>query len=389
MKNRQVLIKSLNSKQSKHVNLNAQSIINLEETEFNENFYSTLLLHPVKILRLIGLYHHKNDNFILKSYPLTILLIFWLNFFKSFSYFSFYDEKSDESRIEHFSKFVLKLAFTIWTFICTINGTFLFIIHEYKHMYIDSIHEFTNLVFNLYPSFYYQWRRIERLKLKIIFTFWFLLFFALANCSTVIISLFGPKYYYPAFMLSLTPLHKKPWIHDQFLLKLTATLVMCMLSLHWTMMIAYFTLHCFIICYFLDIFNENFKKFTRNCVLVSSGQKARKYTKLNIFENIYSNQAKKLNMSEKEFDFFKLWHSKLALLVRLLDKCFKNFMAITLIAYSIIILLMLSILSNSRGSCLIGMLQIMFPFWILVSLFIVGFVVIPSAMINSKVMLMI
>jgi hypothetical protein len=357
-----------------------------EETQSRKSIqihdaYASIFGFTNLIKKIIGIYHSKTDCRLIKFYRIVMLTILWLNFFKSFITYDFNGSNFV------LSNFVLRALLSIWSFICAFNATILFIMDEFDVISKFNLINYTNFLFHSYASFYKNTKSLRFLKLRVNLIFFMMLTFGFINSLATVVSFFGPKYFYPAFVYCLAPFHETTWVYDQIWLKLFFTLIIIQSSFYWTLSIADYASNCFVIIHMFSVFNKSFKIFIQSGVIVDKHENEiyRDTTIENLNENVYVDFKVKVNVGEEQFDFFHLWHSKLCIIVDELNKCYTHFVGVSLIFYVLQVLLLLYVLSNWKESCIFGVLKIVYPFWTIVSIYIMLLLIVPASIINSQV----
>lgn len=332
-----------------------------------------LLKHPNTFLRFFGLYHRKDDHFIKKIYPLSLIFIDVLNFARSLTTY-----KSSESLSAELG---LKILFTIWSFICASSAIILFINHE-------RTSREQNLMANISSMIELKITDCKIKKLKIFVYASFFIGFSMAffNILGVMIAFFGPSSFSKGFNMFLAPFNDVENIANNVGYKILILILIGVSSFHWMLSLSLYASHSLIIVMMLHNFNHNFEEFVKKSILVSheSGNLSN-YVNSKQEENIYIENKQKMCVCEKSFEKHRILHLKLSYLVQLLDECYTEYIGICVTLYIIIVLVLLYIMSDWSGNCISGITAILYPFWFLVSFVVLSTIVVLGAIINSKV----
>ncbi|RNA43864.1 hypothetical protein BpHYR1_026121 [Brachionus plicatilis] len=163
-------------------------------------------------MRIVGLFHRKNDKWFLKAYPLLVIIIQWLSFARLFSLFEFWDGGSDSLSAE----LVYKIIFILWCFLTSARAAF--------------------------------------------------------NSITSFISLFGSDYFFQAFSLFLAPFHKETWSRHNVPYKIFNNILISYSSFIWMITISYYLALCEMTVFIFKNFNRQFRNLVNNKTLVSHKQ---------------------------------------------------------------------------------------------------------------------
>jgi hypothetical protein len=342
------------------------------------NIYEDVIAYPRVLMRLFGIYHDKNDKIVIKMYSILVLLSQWFLFCKFFTVFKKNETFSGE--------LVLKIVTLLWMLVVILDGCFLFINQEMITKENNLVNHFLDLLHFVKDK--YKMKKTIRLKVSITFCIAFC--FGLFNSISAIFSLFGPSSFYSAFSGLLSPFENIDSNVGLITYKLAITLIFCYFSLSWTLSIAYFVSHCIIMVELLKDFNKSCIDMIENKVFTldpsedtDSNNDNDDYSKI---KRIYlCSNDKKLAASEKEFEFYRLWHLKLCQCVNKLDNCYNLMIAVTITFYTCIFLLILYTMSDWDGNCIRGIMEILYPFWAFVGAFLMCLMILVSSKINSQV----
>ena len=335
-------------------------VIKVEENKTTEDYKANeteeipecyIIKYPLILLKICGLHHRKSDHIALKIYGIFLILIDWSNFARSFSTYSASDTLSAD--------LVLKIIFTNWELICAFSATIIFINQE-KCGRQDLLMRNILSIFNLKVSSCRQ--KVLRRHIYIIYGITFMV--AILNMAAVLVSFFGPRFWFNGFKLMLAPFHNSDWAADSVPLKLLFFFLTSVTTLHWTLSAAIYLSHAIVVIELLRNYNSKFKDFIKNNIIVSKDSGVlEKWVATNHEENIFIESKEKACVCEDRFEKFRLFHLKLSFLVDLLDKCYREFIGVALLLYTVAILLLLYIMSDWSGNCVNGILAVMYPFW--------------------------
>lgn len=345
-----------------------------------KDYYAELMKFPLKILRLVGLYHQKSDHLAFKAYCFTIQIVLWFNFVKMLTVFDFFWAKS-----EAFStKLFMKICFTIWTFVCAILATMIFINQEFKNRESD-LQTQINLLYYFYSD--KDSKKDRKFSRKITAFFLGSLSLLSINCVFMLLSMFGISSFFPAFAFLLAPYHETEWARESIAFKLFMTFVGLIASLYWILTTVYYVTNCWIVLNFLDDFNERFEKFIKENIIVSNNsQRLNKKVLCSLKENIYFKTLEKTYTCQEELEYFRIWHLKLSNAIGILDNCYKHFLGFAIISYTVISLVLVYLMIDWTGNCISGILQIMVPYWCIANLGMLTIKIVFASKLNSKVL---
>lgn len=332
-----------------------------------------ILKYPNRFMRIFGLHHTKHDNIGWKVYALTLCIIDWSNFLRFFTTYEKYETFSAE--------LVLKLVTHIWFFICSFLATIIYINQE---LHTRQATLMKNLVWMLNSKEALCNKKRLRIIIYIIYSITF--FFAVMNFSATLISFFGPKILFNGFRLFLAPFHDADWAAESIPFKLIILILTGVTSFHWCLTAAVYLSHAAILIEFLRLYNEQFKLFVKTSVLVSSDyDRLEKTIPINIEGNIFIDAKEKICVCERKLEKFRVFHLKLSYMVQLLDRCYREFIAVNVLFYTVSVLLLIYIMTDWQGNCVSGIMAVLYPFWAIVSGCFLLVVVIFAAIIHSLV----
>ena len=331
------------------------SIIKINSS--NCKIYCEIMRYPIILMRIFGLYHKNKDRWYVKAYSLFIITIMWLSFARLFSLFDFWFGKHESLS----AQLVYKIIFILWCFANVMNGTLFFINQEKNSRENQLILEI---------SFYldsYSNKKLRFLKKKIFLYFLIGFFGSGFNSVSGIISLFGPDYFYEAFFSFLAPFHKTTWARHNTPYKVFNNILLSYTSFFWMITICNYLAHCEMIAFIFENFNQEFRNLVNKKVLLSQ--------KIVSEDNLYE--------LEDKFDQLRKKHLKICKIIRQMNKCYKDFIGITLLIYITIVLLLVYIMSDWNGNCIQGIMAILYPFWLVSGLMIIILTVIFGAKIQE------
>lgn len=334
-----------------------------------------LLKFPNILLRIFGLYHRKSDRIVFKIYACTICFINWFNFARMFSVYTISENLSAD--------LVLKIIITFWLFICSFNSSIIFINEELEDRE-------RNLLRNLHSIFELKICTIRQKRLEIIIYIIYAVVYSMAfiNFTAIVLSYFGPRVLLDGFRLFLAPFHNEEWAVDSIPLKLLALFLTGTTSFHWCLQIGVYLSHTTILIEFLSEFKERFNDFVKESVIVSVNTVQTKHSIMTKDdENVFLDLKEKKCVCENKFEQYRMWHLKLCYIVRLLDKCYREFIGVTVLFNTISILLLLYIMSDWSGSCITGIMAVLYPFWTIASAIFLLVIVISASIVHSLVII--
>nr|QVK45642.1 G protein-coupled receptor [Proales similis] len=366
---------STESLESQEPNVGRTSTEFQSSLKASKSVYYEIMKPTIIVLAICGLYIKPGSRWPVKIYPYAVVAILWFNAFKFCSaYEFFYGGNESMSAI-----LIIKIVTNLWFFGCCSLHTCLIVNQSFASREASLVQQLDLLLDYNIDSEKIGKKLLRRLNLINFGLFLFGIF----NSSAIFISYFGPKELFNAFALFLTPFHKTEWAAQSVPYKLFTAITCSFTSITWMMSLGYYSSHCLIIRTLFDNFNQKFVDFIQNNVIVSSEVCPTDRFSVSCGENLYNRECQKNFACEPKFEQFRRWHLKLTQAVRTIDKCYQHFVAISLSIYIPIALLLLYILSDWNGSCVQGILQILYPFWTASSLLIIALTVIMASRIHS------
>lgn len=333
-----------------------KNVSNLEICSKNYEVYCDIMKYPIILMRIFGLYHKKKDNWYLKGYSLFIIIILWFSFARFFSLFDFWHGKYESLS----AQLVYKIIIILWSFANVMNGT-LFFINQEKNSRENQL--IIDISFYLHK---YSNKKLKLLKNKIFIYFLIGFFGSGFNSISGIISLFGPDYFYEAFFSFLAPFHKAKWSKHNIPFKIFNNILLSYTSFFWMITICNYLAHCEMIAFIFKNFNQEFRNLVDNKLLVS--------------QKIIENNSYEF---EEKFDKLRKKHLKICNIIRQMNKCYKEFIGITLLIYIAIVLLIVYIMSDWNGNCINGIMAILYPYWVASGLIIIILTVVFGSKIHE------
>ena len=337
-----------------------------------------LLSNTNKILRVLGLYHTKEDSLLLKAYALTLCCIDWLNFVRFFSIYDIFWGKSESIS----ASLILKIVTHIWFFICSFQATVIFVNQESYRREPCLLRNFSVLIHAKNEKRCH----LRKLQYMIYIITGVTFLMASLNVIATLVSFFGPSVLFNGFRLFLAPFHNSEWAAESVPFKLFILLITGVTSYHWCMVNALYLSHACIMIELLVNYNRKFAEFVKTSILVPrSYAYLEKAIPSNHEENIFIDTKMKTCVCDLGFEKFRILHLKLSYVVQLLDKCYREFIGVVVMLYTIIVLLLLYIMSDWKGNCVDGIFSFLYPFWTIISSLFLNVVVIFAAIIHHKV----
>jgi hypothetical protein len=323
----------------------------------SEVLHSKIMPFKIILMRILGLFHKKNDTYLLKAYPMFILILLWLNCLRFLTNFNFvYGEKEDLLSGE----FLVKACLMINTAVFAINSTFIFMNQELKHRESSLCNELNFLI--KYDHDYKNLIKVFAIKTTKIYLI--SLFFAIFQSCIIFTGLFIPKSDFNRKNISansniyLSPFHRYSWSYSNNTYKLIVWIINSLSFSQSFFSSAYFISHCKILCMLFESFNEKLK--------------------IHIIKRAE-------NISENEFETFRIWHLKLVSAVKRMDICYNQYLGCSFLGSlsSIVIIVYLFTCWDKMETSI--ELKITFAFSILILLFSTGIQLFLVANINTQV----
>ena len=328
------------------------------------------LKYPIMLLRICGLYHRKSDHIALKIYTIILCLVDWSNLVRLVLSYNISENLS--------AKVFLRIIFTDWLLGVSCASTLIFINQEISDRY-DAL---MRHLFSLFEM------KVVCIREKVLRKHIYIIYgiasaIATINTAGLLVSYFGPKILYNGFRLFLSPYHYSVEANDCVPLKLAFSALITVTIFHWYLCVAVYLSHVLVVIELFRSFNSTFEGFIKNNIIVSKDSS--ESVSNNQEENVFIESKKKAFVCEDSLEKFRLFHLKLAFLVKLLDRCYKEFIGVTMLFYTIGILLMFYIMSDWNGNCVEGILTVLYPFWTIVSCIFLFVIIIFAAAIHSEV----
>ena len=260
--------------------------------------HKRLMHHPTNLLRLIGLFHKKNDNKLFKGYCFVMTLIVGLNSFRYL--FTFYGEN------ENFlsGTFIFKIGLLEIITIMAINSAIMFINQEFYSKENNFFYEL-NLVFQNIENL-----SLKKLALKINVFFLIATIISIADSFAMFLIIFFPDYILLSkneiefSRIHLTPFHNQIWSPNSFWCKSFACLFHWISYTHTALSFAYVMSFCYIVRFLFLDYNQKFEKSLLN---------------------------KETQMSEIEFEKFRILHLQLIGVVKKMDSCYNKYIGFNIL----------------------------------------------------------
>ncbi|CAF0922387.1 unnamed protein product [Brachionus calyciflorus] len=333
---------------------------NIEANYSNCRNYCSIMKFPLTMMRILGLYHRKNDPFYLKIYPLSVIVILWLSFARTFSLYGFWYGKSDEFSVN----LVYKIIINLWCFITVFNATIIYINQEIYSRENQLIHDLSYFLDNHCDD-----KRRKRLRKKIILFFILGALVGILNSTAGAASLFGPDFIFKAFSSFLAPFHESQWAKESIPYKILNCIILSYTSFFWVLTIDYYLSHCDILTFIFENFNKDFRELINNNILVTNKRPNGDQSGYELEENFDSLRKKQLQICK---------------IINQLDKCYKHSIGMSLIVYITIVLLLLYVMSDWNGNCINGIMSFLYPFWTINGGIILLLIVVFATRVHEK-----
>lgn len=350
------------------------------EDEVNHSLESLpecdLLKYPNKLLRIVGLFHRKDDKLILKAYTISLCLIDLINLIRLMLSYEIIYGRSEPA----LAVLILKVICTIWFFVCFCSSLIIFINNECprrEQAFLNSAYH----MIELSPGYCRQ----KKLRFTVYLIYSIVGSLTLFAALFFSVALLGPKVLFNGVSLFLSPFHTSDWAIDSTPFKILILLLCIVSTAHCLLSNAVFLAHTVIPIELICKFNSDFMGLARQNVLVTNESTLRKTIATNRIKSVMIDTKAKTCFSEDRFDEFRIRYLKIAFVVERLDECFKELIAIIVVAYTIALLLLLYIVSDWSGNCVTGILNVLYPYWIILTANMLFLIIIFPAVIHSLV----
>jgi hypothetical protein len=320
--------------------------------------YSEIMRLPHLILRLCGMYHKSSDNKLAKAYSALVSLILWFNALKLIYWF----DSINGTGADVFNAFmVFKIVFIIWSYMCAISSSLLFFMQKNK----DHIEKFEALFNSLFACERFPRQTLKEQKKFSHIMFGFLLLNAVAELVIFLVGLFSTGVFFEAvcgLSIFYTP---EQFESTSGIYRVFAWVVFSYTFFAWLFPFGFYLIHCNMLMRLIKNFNDAFRDFANN------NEKWQLPSMANVNVNTFSD--------EMYFNELFEWYLSLKKINRVMDACFRKFIAIAFIFYFPIILLLLYVIANWSGSCIEGIMNILYPFWLVSCIVILSWIIITSS----------
>ena len=342
-----------------------------EPPKFKFDVVNTKIMkYANSIMRIFGFYHHKSDRLILKVYPIFVLFIMWFNTLRCFSSFNFFYNQSEPFSAE----LVLKIVTILWLFSCSANTTVIYINQAFSCREAELIKTINTLL----EANQDCKRIVDQASRHINLIFLISLAIGFFNQTAFLVSMFGPKEMRSLFILILAPFHRTDWAVESIPFKMFSAFLFIFMSLSWTLNVAYYGSYCQIFIEILKNYNKRMSYFISNHVIIPSNE--------NFPKPDPNDSIEKLSFAiEADFEELRLYHLKICNAIKILNKCYNKFIALTLLCYIPLICVILYAIADWNNNCITGLKSVAFPFWLVVGILIIVIIVNYGARINTLV----
>jgi hypothetical protein len=348
------------------------SIINAYfKTKINENspnmLHNELIKWPFVLMRILGMYHTRQDKIIFKLYPIICITFLWFIFVRII-------QSVIENDYVFGMIFVFKLILVGSLFLVSFNLTLFF--------YINEMNSKERRLFNHYYDLFDMTKNANKIKKKLSLRLKILYLMIVSesglNCFITSFILFGPDSLYKTLngIFNYGILNHST---DAFFYKLFLAFFYTYLMTITFFIYAYFFSHCLILIELLNDFNEQFNELINTKMFTSN--KRRKSTvikdRLNLIDKTIGDK--------NEFEKYRQWHLKLTDCVWSLDDCFKYFIGILIIVFTLLAYLILYALYDRAEYKLTFKFSVLISFWYILTNCVFFILLFVSARINTLV----
>ena len=315
-------------------------------------------LRSIKFVRIFakffGLYYGKNEHWLYKFYFFVGITINILNMIKSFFVYSL----TDKFNTDTINNIINSLIYFSGLFNCI----FMLVLHC-KVNRIQSFMENYDLVFKYVKD---PKTLILKMNIMIYATFGLTFFSIFTNFSVQ---------YMPIFMTTnttliafLAPFESAEWALNSLAYKLLMSLFFYFSTVSTNGPLAYYFIHCNMLNFILNNFNSKFQS---------------------LIHRVYASNSNESNKEDFEEDFEEVfeWHKKICSLISILNGCYKELIAVNILALVPQIFLTLYILSDPTGHCVPTGDLGAWIFYLIVILYSLAVIVVIAAKINTSVSL--
>jgi hypothetical protein len=285
--------------------------------------YGKLMRFPLLFMRIIGLYHHKSDSFLLKLYSIIIISCMWCFFIKTIIVI----EKKDLNS----GQLAVKLVFLTCMLSTSANATLIYVNQESENKEKYLIKQYNNLLKITENGHLIK----KRLSIRLIILFIIAIILVLLNCIISSFGLFKKNYLNKAYSVILAPYND-----DTLAYKIFMAVLHYYLLFLWVITSTYFITHCLFIIELTQDFNEQFKRLIKEKIFIPDNvsnydlidqDKSLKIDSLDVI--LMEAYEDRTIATEHEFEYFRSWHSKLCECIKTLDKCYTFLIGVTIVLY--------------------------------------------------------
>ena len=338
------------------------------EKKNTDDYFHKIMHLPIILMKLFGVFHHKKDKMFMKVYCIFVLVILWFNFIRLF--FNF------KGKIELTGNFVYKITNILWYFRCASTQTVLFINRSCNSKEEKMIKQL-NLLFEYHDNNHKQLKCLRK-KINLIF-----IIFTFASFFEWILnfySFFGSNFFTISVEILLAPFQNEKWAKESIPLKIFFSFCILFDVFTFSYGFGLFLADCMITLNLVQSFNKKFKEFIQTGVIVSDDSFL-----LHRDKQIGSSCLHENYFTEENFEYFRIWHLKLTVLVKKLNSLFHIILAFAFFISICVVFLITFLVSDWSNNCIHGIIQFLIPFWILNSLSEIIFGIILASYINENV----
>ena len=343
----------------------------INENAANNTLNKELIRWPIVLMRILGLYHHRQDKIIFKLHPIICGSLLWFLFFKTFQAVIAYREPFGMI-------FVIKLILVASLFLTSINVTLIFFNHELK----SKENRLYQNYFDLFGMTKNSSKIKKKLTLRLNILFMIVVIESLVNCFLTSFILFGSDSLYKT-LNSIVMAFKIDLITNStntIQYKLFLSLVYSYLIAVTYCLFGYFLSHCLIMIELLNDFNKQFTELINTKIFASNKRRQ------NISIKDRVELIDKTIGDKYEFEKYRQWHLKLSDCVWSLDNCFKYYIGILIFIYAFLGYLVLYALYDRKEYKLTFKFSVLISFWYISTNFIFFLMLFVAARINCLVL---
>lgn len=346
---------------------NKMSPRNLFHQDGDSIYLSCLMKRPLIYFRLLGMFHLKQDHVAIKIYSLVMIGVAWINFLKSFTALNLNDPLD--------KVMVMKIISILWLGVNAVNSLIFYVISEKEDRFNLMVKKMDKLLKR--PEVTLKSKCCRKISFAVHLLCFISFMIIVSNIACYTLSFFGPPSFIELYGVMLTPASPDDPVGSNVAYRLLTEALGIVTTFAWASHFIFYLCNLVILKQILLNFNEKFNQFIQKSVIDSP-------------EVVTNSGNTNLDgplqvVSEDEFERFQNWSLEITSLLDTANECYKHFLALTLACYGPMIFLLLSIIAKWSENNITDILAVVYPFWSMISISILGSTLFFASKINTLV----